>query len=271
MNDGDPKILPPNAFPIERAIDAAGEARLRLLKVQIRHLWNAVTCPTTWLPVLAWALGVDTWRSDWPESTKRAVIAATPTVKRLKGTVGAVRRAVQAVAGAAPVKIVEWFKPDGSGVPLTARVEIDVTAGASPRLIHDANNAANTAKRESVHLDLRLVARPETHIVAASRLRPPVVHALSGGDARYAPRLSSRVQSAAHIRKPITLGRVNMDGAIVRPMAGGCRTAALMSKSLIVARLVLDGGPIRPFTSGLRTAANIRTPAVVARVAASGA
>lgn len=242
MTDGDPKILPPNAYPIERALDAAGQARLQQLKIKIRHLWDATTCPAEWLPVLAWSLGVDTWRSDWPEATKRAVIAATPTIKRLKGTVGAVRRAVQSVSGSAPVSIVEWFKPGGSGVPLTARVEIDVTNGASTNLIPDATKAANNAKRESVHLDLRLTARHEAHLQAASRLRPPVVRAVHGGDARYTPRLPSGLTAASHIRKPLTLGRISMDGAIVRPMA--------------VAHQI---------------AAHIRTPATVARVYASGA
>lgn len=300
MNDGDPKILPPNAHPIERQIDAAGEARLDLLKVKIRHLWDAATCPAHWLPVLAWSLGVDSWRSDWPEETKRAVIASTPIVKRLKGTVGAVRRAVQAVSGQAPVRIVEWFKPEGSGVPLTARVEIDITSGATARLVQDATRAASNAKRESVHLDLRLTASHQAQLQAASRLRPPVVRAIHGGDALYAPRLPTGLTAVSHIRKPITLGRISMDGAIVRPFQSGTRSAALLNLPLSWARLTVDGSPVRPFQSGTRAAAllnlplswarltvdgrlvrpfqsgvraasNIRTPAVVARVPASGA
>lgn len=205
MNDGDPKILPPNAFPIERALDASGEARLQLLKIQIRHLWNAVTCPAPWLPILAWALGVDTWRSDWPEQTKRAVIAATPTVKRLKGTVGAVRRAVQAVAGAAPVSLIEWFRPGGSGVPMTAMVDIDVSHGAPARLPYDALEAANAAKRESVHLSVRLTARGELGLVTAALIRRPITSArlTLSGDLR--PNISASVVTAALMRRPLVL------------------------------------------------------------------
>ena len=205
MNDGDPKILPPNAFPIERALDAAGEARLQLLKVQIRHLWNALTCPAPWLPILAWARGVDTWRSDWPEETKRAVIAATPTVKRLKGTVGAVRRAVQAVAGAAPVSIIEWFRPGGSGVPMTAMVDIDVSQGAPAGLPYDAIEAANAAKRESVHLSVRLTARPATGVQIASLLRRPIVHARLRGIADLRPNIGAATVSAGLMRRPLVI------------------------------------------------------------------
>lgn len=205
MNDGDPKILPPNAFPLERALDAAGEARLLLLKIQIRHLWNALTCPVAWLPVLAWALGVDTWRSDWPEETKRAVIAATPTVKRLKGTVGAVRRAVQAVAGAAPVSIIEWFRPGGSGVPMTATVDIDVTHGAPARLPHDAIEAANAAKRESVHLRVRLTARPTGGVQIAALMRRPIVQARLQGVADLRPNIGAATVSAGLMRRPLVI------------------------------------------------------------------
>ncbi|WP_368933324.1 phage tail protein I [Brevundimonas naejangsanensis] len=274
MTAGDPQLLPRNARPVERGFDAIAETRLNRLSAiaaGIRSLNDPATCPPAWLHVLAWSLGVETWRSDWPIETKRAVIAATPRIKRRKGTVGAVRRAVQAVAGACVVRVLRWCEPGGSGIPLTGLVDIDITSGAPARLTREAMAAAQTAKRESVHLTLRLTARPETSLLAASRLRPPTVRALHAGDARYAPRLSSGVQAASHLRKPLTVARVTMDGAPVRPFAGGVRTASLMSKPLTVARLVLHGAPIRPFVSGLRAAANIRTPATVARVAVSGA
>lgn len=208
MNDGDPKILPKNASPIERAIDAAGEARLQLFKIQIRHLWNALTCPAPWLPILAWALGVDTWRSDWPEETKRAVIAATPTVKRLKGTVGAVRRAVQAVAGSAPVTIIEWFRPGGSGAPMTATVDIDVTHGAPAGLPYDAIEAANAAKRESVHLSIRLTAKPLVGLQIAALIRPPLVQARIDLSADIRPRLTTGHLAAGLLRRPIVLAQL---------------------------------------------------------------
>lgn len=213
MDAGDPKILPPNSRPIERAIDAAGEARLQALAVDIRHLWNPALCPVAWLPVLAWTLGVENWRSDWPEETKRAVIAATPRIKRLKGTVAAVRSAVQAVAGAAPVRIIEWFKPGGSGVPLTAIVDIDVTGGAPVQLPHDVIAAANSAKRESVHLSVRLSARPIVGLQVAALLRRPVVQARINLVAEIRPRLTTGAVVAGLVRRPIVIARLNGSAA----------------------------------------------------------
>ncbi|HBY42992.1 phage tail protein I [Brevundimonas sp.] len=209
MDAGDPKLLPPNSRPLERVIDAAGEARLQALTVDIRHLWNPALCPISWLPVLAWTLGVENWRSDWPEETKRAVIAATPRIKRLKGTVAAVRSAVQAVAGAAPVGIIEWFKPGGSGLPLTAVVDIDVTAGAPSGLPYDAIKAANSAKRESVHLSVRLTVRPNISQRTAALIRRPIVCARLNLSGDMRPNISAPTLTAVLMRRPLVLARLH--------------------------------------------------------------
>lgn len=205
MDAGDPKILPPNSRPMERAIDAAGEARLQALTIEIRHLWNPALCPVAWLPVLAWTLGVENWRSDWPEATKRAVIAATPRIKRLKGTVAAVRSAVQAVAGAAPVRIIEWFQPGGSGVPLTAIVDVDVTNGAPASLPHDAIAAANASRRESVHLSVRLSARSGLDLRTVALIRRPIISARLNLSGDLRPNIGAGVVTAALIRRPLII------------------------------------------------------------------
>lgn len=239
-------ILPPNASRVEQAVEVLA-LHVRDLDVPIRHLWNPQTCPSAFLPWLAWAWSVDTWRSDWPEATKRAVIAASPRVHRLKGTAAAVKAAVQAVAGTSSVEVVEWFQPGGSGEPYTARVWADITQAAGgynarSELARELIAAAEASAPMRVQLEVGLKARPVSHLQAASRLRPPVVRAVHCGDARYTPRLPTGLIAASHIRKPLTLGRISMDGAIVRPMA--------------VAHQI---------------AAHIRTPATVARVYASGA
>ena len=53
-----PSLLPHNASPQERAIEAA-TARLADVPVPLRDLWNPETCPAELLPWLAWAFGVD--------------------------------------------------------------------------------------------------------------------------------------------------------------------------------------------------------------------
>ncbi len=89
-------LLPPNATPQERAASLA-TARVGSVPVPNRNLWSPEDCPLEILPWLAWALSLDDWSPDWSERQKRDAIAASVEIHRRKGTVGAVRRALQAV------------------------------------------------------------------------------------------------------------------------------------------------------------------------------
>jgi phage tail P2-like protein len=105
-------ILPRSAAPIERAVLAAELARIAIVDpTVIVTIWNPATCPDALLPWLAQGVSVDVWSDAWPEAQKRAVIAASPMVHRLKGTLGAVRRALAAFD--LESRIVEWWQ-DGS-------------------------------------------------------------------------------------------------------------------------------------------------------------
>jgi phage tail P2-like protein len=85
-------LLPPNATPQERALSLATG---RDVGVPIKQLWSPLTCPASVLPWLAWALSVDEWDGAWPVETQRQVIAASIDQHRKKGTVGALRRALE--------------------------------------------------------------------------------------------------------------------------------------------------------------------------------
>ena len=105
-------ILPRNAGPIERAVLSAELARIAMVDpTVIVRIWNPMTCPAVLLPWLAQGVSVDVWSDAWPEATKRAVIAASPIVHRLKGTLGAVRRALAAFD--LESRVIEWWQ-DGS-------------------------------------------------------------------------------------------------------------------------------------------------------------
>lgn len=139
-------LLPPNSTSVERAVDATAGARLDALPVFIRNVWNHATCPAEWLGTLAWALSVDTWRSDWPEATKRAVIAASPRVHRLKGTLAAVRAAI-APFGTAAIR--EWFDdPTEEMAPHTFAVVLAprTDPGAPATAVADMIEAITRAK-----------------------------------------------------------------------------------------------------------------------------
>lgn len=110
-------LLPPNSTALERQVEAV-TARIGELPTPLADLWNPWRCPAKLLPWLAWSLSVENWGSDWPEQVQRQVIADSVAVHRLKGTVGAVRRAIGALG--ASIELVEWW--ENGGEPHTAEL-----------------------------------------------------------------------------------------------------------------------------------------------------
>lgn len=149
MSDG---LLPVNATAAERAL-ALATARVGAVPVPLASLWNPQTCPAEVLPWLAWALSVDDWDPNWSEMTKRAVLAEALPVHMVKGTIGAVRRAVEN-AGLGAVTIEEWF--EYAGVPGTARLVI-TPAGTVIDVWDAAERAALAAKNERTHMEIKVL------------------------------------------------------------------------------------------------------------------
>lgn len=111
----DTSLLPPNATTQERAI-ANTIARISDVPMQITSIYDPATCPAALLPWLAWAWSVDEWDSGWTEATKRAVLAASFSTHRIKGTVASVKAALAAAGypGATIVEGVGKFLCDGT-------------------------------------------------------------------------------------------------------------------------------------------------------------
>jgi phage tail P2-like protein len=117
-------LLPPNASPAERSLEAA-MARIADVPVPIRDLWNPQTCPLALLPWLAWALSLDTWRSGWPEHIKRARIASAFEIQKHKGTAKSVSDVVESFGGA--VEITEWWQKEPKGEPHTFELSMTLS------------------------------------------------------------------------------------------------------------------------------------------------
>lgn len=100
-----PSALPLNASSLERELEQLDTAYDGIV-LPIFYLLRPDLCPEPLLGHLAWALSVDEWDTEWAESTKREVIAASADVHRRKGSIGAVRRALNA-AGYGDAEIVE--------------------------------------------------------------------------------------------------------------------------------------------------------------------
>ena len=120
-------LLPPNATPLERGLEA-GTTRLGAVEAPVAPLLDPWTCPIDLLPWLAWGLSVDSWDADWSEATKRAAVANSIELHRMKGT----RRAVETVLSRFDdlAELVEWHEAAQARDPNTFEVTLPmVTAG----------------------------------------------------------------------------------------------------------------------------------------------
>ena len=102
-----PTLLPPNARKIELDIEQLS-ARLHGSALPITSLWDPLSCEAHILPWMAWAFSIDDWNPGWSEDAKRHAIAASISVHRQKGTIGAVRRAL-AAAGFGDAQVIERY------------------------------------------------------------------------------------------------------------------------------------------------------------------
>ncbi|OCH60857.1 phage tail protein I [Aliivibrio fischeri] len=147
MSLSDKSLLPSNLNQLER--DLAGAlSRISDIDIPISTVWDPDNCPVDLLPFLAWALRVDHWETQWPESRKREVIKQSVDINRTRGTRGAVERAIKAIRGD-DVKLIEWFEDKANMAKGTFRVDvkstnepIDITD--LQKLVPSINSAKNT-------------------------------------------------------------------------------------------------------------------------------
>lgn len=118
-------ILPPNASPLEIALDQALASQLDKLPAPARDYWNADVIPLATLPWLAWGVGLRRWNSEWPEAVRRAVVRnAIPTARRA-GTVRSVRDVVASFGGAIAIR--EWWELTPQGEPGTFSIVLTLS------------------------------------------------------------------------------------------------------------------------------------------------
>ena len=131
-------LLPPNATPAERALEAALQSGIDLSAVGT--LWNPQTCPVDVLPFLAWGLAISHWDASWSEAQKRTAIAAAIPFHQRKGTRAAVE---EILARFHPLlSIVEWWQANPRRTPHT----FEVRAPAGPGGIDASFLTAETAE-----------------------------------------------------------------------------------------------------------------------------
>lgn len=191
-----------NDTPLMRALGGAIRSEITAIPHHIRFLYDPECCPVEALPHLAWAWSVDVWSDGWPEAVQRRVIRNSLYLHRIKGSVGAVRRALDGVM--ADVEIEEWFETGDPVHTFRAIVTptIDLmckTEGVlfSDDLIEELRRVITAAKPLREHFGIRLRPRmrltPRPAMGLAARQRSTL------GMKPRQPRLAGTVSSGAAI------------------------------------------------------------------------
>lgn len=180
-------LLPANATQPERALSLAID---RPVPVPVRSVWNPDTCPENLLPWLAWAFSLDTWDSNWTEDQKRGAIKASVAVHERKGTIGALRTALEAVG--LEFETIEWFQKTPAGTPYTFDVAVDVTdIGITESTYNQVAQIIEATKNLRSHLEtlkVRAVVRGTLFVGSAT---------LSGSTTEIYPYTAGELESTA--------------------------------------------------------------------------
>ena len=163
-------------------LDQAAEAfivkQLDAIDQPHRALWNPDTCPLDFLPWLAWAMGVEAWRSEWPEAIKRALVRNAIQMQRQRGTLKSVRETVASFGGAIGIR--EWWQATPKGVPHTFELVFTMTGQdgeqGSAAFVQDVMTEVSRVKPLRSHFTFiqGLSAQASIHLACVGR---PVAYA----------------------------------------------------------------------------------------------
>jgi len=157
-------LLPPNASTLLRDLEEIFGDSFDLPTLN-RYVVNPDLAPAHILPWLAWALSVDDWSDSWPEQIRRNVIKASVEVHRKKGTIGALKKALQAF-NYTNVKVEEWFEYGAE--PYFFRVFFDVKEpGFDVNILPQVQKVIESTKNARSHLEsLRAYLSTEMGLVS---------------------------------------------------------------------------------------------------------
>lgn len=129
---------------------------------------------------LAWSRGLDYWDSAWSEAQKREIISLTPLNLRRRGTIGAIKYSLAALAG--ELELVEWFDM----TPVGDRCTGDCTIEAGSYVETDATAQQTIARvlgresRGSMHWTLIAAVTSEPVLGIEEAARFTTLHQFSG-------------------------------------------------------------------------------------------
>ena len=143
-------LLPPNATSLLKDLEKVVAKSLDLATLN-RFVNNPNEAPENILPWLAWAVSADDWSDSWSEEIRRNVIKASIEVHKKKGTIGALKKALEAF-NYTNVKVEEWF--DYGADPYFFRVFFDVvTPGFDVSILPEVQKVIDNTKNARSHLE----------------------------------------------------------------------------------------------------------------------
>ena len=149
-DENNQSLLPPNASTLLRDLEEIFGDSFDLPTLN-RYVVNPDLAPAHILPWLAWALSVDDWSDSWPEQIRRNVIKASVEVHRKKGTIGALKKALQAF-NYTNVKVEEWFEYGAD--PYFFRVFFEVREpGFDVNILPQVQKVIESTKNARSHLE----------------------------------------------------------------------------------------------------------------------
>jgi len=157
-------LLPPNASQLLRDLESVFGKSFDLPTLN-RYVVNPDLAPSHILPWLAWALSVDDWSDNWSETIRRNVIKASVDIHRKKGTIGALKKALQAF-NYTNIKVEEWFEYGAD--PYFFRVFFDVREpGFDVNILPQVQKVIESTKNARSHLEsLRAYLSAEMGLVS---------------------------------------------------------------------------------------------------------
>ncbi|MCU6243838.1 MULTISPECIES: phage tail protein I [Enterobacteriaceae] len=148
------RLLPTGSTDMELRAEQAS-AEVSAVNVPINTLWDADTCPPQLLPYLAWAFSVERWDDTWDEATKRSIIKGSYMLHRRKGTISALRQAVEPLGYL--ISVTEWWQNDKT--PGTFEMEVaTLDTGITPEMYTELERVIDDAKPCSRHLTMLTIS-----------------------------------------------------------------------------------------------------------------
>lgn len=172
-------LLPPNATALDKAAEQVAVDAVDAIPHMHRAVWSADNCPLPVLPWLAWTVGVEVWRSEWPEAVKRSRVKSAIAIHRRKGTVKAVQDAVRSFGG--QIGIREWWQTVPKGTPHTFDVVLtvpDTGMVTTEQFVNDVIDEVSRTKPLRSHFNFILGLSASMPLKAVAAARPVIFRRL---------------------------------------------------------------------------------------------